>query len=79
MEHPLINNIDDLTPEQLQDRVNDLYKKLAFAQRTGNHNLRSQIQMALETFQNRLREKNQALQDQQRRKGQDFSDRIDIS
>lgn len=79
MEHPLINNIDHFTMEELQDRVNDLYKKLAFAQRSGNHVLRTQIQMALETFQNKLREKQTALEDQQKRKGTDFSDKIDIS
>lgn len=79
MEHPLITNIDHLTMEELQDRVNDLYKKLAYAHRTGNQNLRGQIQMALETFQTKLREKQQAQEEQQRRKGTDFSDKIDIS
>lgn len=60
MEHPLIGKTNDLTLDQLSERVNDLSKKLTIAQRTGNAHLCNQIRMALETFQNayqiRLRE-----------------------
>lgn len=60
MEHPLIGNIDDFTLEQLQERVNDLYNKRNMAHRMGNAHLRAQIEMALETYQNKLREKQDA-------------------
>jgi hypothetical protein len=60
MEHPLIGDISKLTTDELGTRVNDLYKKLAIAQRSGNGHLCNQLRMALETFQNahqtRLRE-----------------------
>jgi iron-sulfur cluster repair protein YtfE (RIC family) len=79
MEHPLITNIDHLTVDELQNRVSDLSRKLAFARRSGNADLSNQISMALEAFQNKLREKQQSLWDQQNRKGGDYSDRIDIS
>lgn len=79
MEHPLIQNINHLTMEELQDRINDLYKKLAWAQRSRNHALTSQISMALETFQNKMRERQQEIAEEQKKKGSDFADKIDIS
>jgi len=78
MEHPLINNIKDLTLDQLQTNISELNKKLSFAARTGNASLVGQLQMALETFNNRYQEK---LQDQYNKgnTGPDFSEKIDIS
>lgn len=80
MEHPLINNIDSLTSEELQTKISELTKKLSWASRSGNANLVGQIRMALETFQNKYREKQQAIYDAAAAKGgPDYSDRIDIS
>lgn len=79
MEHPLINNVDNLTLDELQAKINDLTKKLAWAHRSGNAHLCNQIRMALETFQNKHREKQQALWDSKNKNGPDFSDKIDIS
>jgi hypothetical protein len=79
MEHPLINNIDSLSVEELQTRINDLTKKLNWASRSGNAQLRSQIQMALETFKTKYYEKQQAIYDAARKNDPDFSDKIDIS
>ena len=79
MEHPLITNVEDLTTQQLQERVTDLTKKMTIAHRMGNAQLVGQIQMALETFQTKLRERQQAEYDRQMGKGKDFGDRIDIS
>ena len=78
MEHPLITEIDDMTLEELQSRITDLTKKLSWASRTNQH-LASQIRMALETFQNKYREKQQALYDAAKKGGPDYSDKIDIS
>ena len=47
MEHPLINNIGDLTLEELQTKISELNRKLNFAQRTNNGHLASQIRMAI--------------------------------
>ena len=79
MEHPLITNVDDLSTQQLQERVTDLTKKLGIAYRMGNAQLIGQIQMALDTFQTKLKERQQAEYDRQMGKGKDFGDRIDIS
>ena len=79
MEHPLINNIDDLSLEQLQERITELSRKVGMAHRMGNAQLRHQVQMALETYQNKYRERQQALWKKDDDQGADFSDRIDIS
>jgi len=36
MEHPLIANLEDLTAEQLQEKISELTKKMGIAYRTGN-------------------------------------------
>lgn len=79
MEHPLINDVNDLTLEQLQDRISDLTKKLGWAQRSGNANLVNQISLALNTFRSKYQEKQQAAWAAANRNGPDYSDRIDIS
>lgn len=76
MEHPLISGLDDLTVEQLSEKINDLHKKLSVAYRSGNGYLCDQIRMALESYTNKLRER----QDQQYRDAQQsFNDKIKIS
>ena len=52
MEHPLIGNIDNLTEDQLGERINELHKKLNMAARTGNGHMCNQIRMAMENYQN---------------------------
>jgi hypothetical protein len=79
MEHPLINNIDNLTIDELQSRISDLTKKLNWASRSGNAGLRAQIQMALETFTVKYKEKQMAIYNAANKNGTDFSDKIDIS
>ena len=79
MEHPLINDQDDLSLEQLQERITDLSRKVGIAHRMGNAQLRHQVQMALETYQNKYREKQQAMWHDKNAGSTDFSDKIDIS
>jgi hypothetical protein len=78
MEHPLINDVSDLTLDQLQTKISELNKKLNIAMRGGNAALAGQIRMALETFNNKYQEK---MQDQysKGKNGPDFSDKINIS
>ena len=57
MEHPLIGNVDDLTTEQLQEKISELTKKLGIALRTGNGHLCNQLRMAIESHQNKYQEK----------------------
>ena len=79
MEHPLISNIDDLSTEQLQERITELSRKVGMAHRMGNAQLRHQVQMALETYQNKYRERMEQSWRKPDGTDPDFSDRIDIS
>lgn len=78
MEHPLIDSIDGLTIEELQSKITDLTKKYSWASRNNAH-LASQIAMALETYQNKLRQRQQEQYDAAARTAQDYSDKINIS
>lgn len=78
MQHPLIGDLDHLTTEQLYEKINDLTKKLSWASRHNQH-LALQIQMALESYQAKYREKQQKIWEAARQQGTDYSDRIDIS
>jgi hypothetical protein len=73
MEHPLVPNLDNLTLEQLNDKVSELYKKLAIAHRVGNMSLVNQLQMAIESYQTKYQEKLKG------NKGTPFDEVIDIS
>ena len=73
MEHPLIGNIDSLTNDELMEKITDLNNKYSICMRTGNHQVLGQIQMAMETYKNKLSEKTK------RANPEDFKDKIDIS
>jgi len=77
MEHPLIGNLDDLTADELSSKVNELSTKLSIAARSGNGHLCDQIRMALESYQNKYREK---LEDTYKKQsgGRNFDNKIDI-
>ena len=76
MEHPLIGNIDELTETELIDKITELNRKLSIAMRMGNSSLINQVTMALNTYRNKLSEK----QIKARSGDKDnFKDKIDIS
>lgn len=75
MEHPLINDIGNLDANQLMDKITELNSKLTMAMRMGNSSLIKQVQMALESYQNKLKE----MQAAERNKNNKFEDKIDIS
>ena len=72
MEHPLIANLDELSLDQLQEKISELTGKLTIAMRTGNGHLCNQLRMALESYNNKY-------QDKLRGSGTPFDDVIDIS
>jgi hypothetical protein len=72
MEHPLISDLNELSSEQLQEKITELNKKLGIAYRTGNGHLCNQLRMALESYNNKYQEK-------LRGPGTPFDDVIDIS
>ena len=57
MEHPLISSLDDLSLEQLSEKITELRKKLNIAYNTGNSYLCDQIRMAIESYQAKYQEK----------------------
>jgi hypothetical protein len=57
MEHPLISNLDDLSEDDLLQKITELNKKLGIALRGGNNYLCNQLRMAIETYQNKYQEK----------------------
>jgi len=73
MEHPLIRNLDDLSNQELLDKISDLHKKLAIAARSGNGHMCDQIRMALESYQNQYNEKTR------KDSGTPFDDILEIS
>ena len=76
MEHPLIGNLEELTPEQLTEKITELHQKLTIAMRTGNGHLCNQIRMAIESYTNKLREKQAKAWEES---AQNFKDKINIS
>jgi hypothetical protein len=73
MEHPLIGTLDDLTVDQLGEKVSELNKKLTIAMRSGNGHLCSQLRMAIESYQTKYQEKLRG------NSGTPFDEVIDIS
>jgi hypothetical protein len=57
MEHPLIPNLDNLSAEDLLEKITELNKKLSIAMRGGNFYLCNQLRMAIESYQTKYNEK----------------------
>ena len=73
MEHPLIPNLDNLSAEELLEKITELNKKLSIALRGGNNYLCNQLRMAIESYQTKYNEKLRG------GPGTAFNDVIDIS
>lgn len=79
MEHPFINNLDDMTLEQLGSKISELNKKLGIAVRSGNPYLCDQIRMALASYTNKQQQKMAELYNPKPGDADPFTDKIDIS
>jgi hypothetical protein len=49
--HPLISDLSGKTTEELLKTINDMYKKMAFANRMGNAAMKQQLQMVMANYQ----------------------------
>jgi hypothetical protein len=78
MEHPLINDLSNLSVDELGTKISELHKKLNIATRSGNAHLCNQIRMALENYQNKYSEKMQELYQQQIKNNNLSQGKIDI-
>jgi len=79
MEHPFINNLEDLTLEQLGSKITELHKKLSIAHRMGNSYLCDQIRMALASYTSKHQQKMMALNAPLPGDENSFNNKIDIS
>jgi hypothetical protein len=73
MEHPLISSLEDLTSEQLLDKITELNRKLGIAYNMGNADLCNQLRMAIESHQVKYQQKIRS------NPNTNFDDVIDIS
>ena len=78
MEHPLINDLSNLSVDELGAKISELQKKLGIATRSGNAHLCNQIRMALENYQNKYSEKMQELYQRQMQNNNLPQGKIDI-
>jgi hypothetical protein len=78
MEHPLINNLGNLSVDELGAKISELQKKLSIATRSGNAHLCNQIRMALENYQNKYSEKMQEMYQRQMQNNNLPQGKIDI-
>ena len=76
MEHPLIGKIDHLSESELLDKITELNGKLTIAMRMGNSSLINQVNLAINTYRNKLTEKRKKARSGD---NNDFEDKIDIS
>jgi hypothetical protein len=76
VEHPLIGKIDELSESELLDKITELNGKLTIAMRMGNSSLINQVTMAINTYRNKLTEKQVKARSGD---NNDFEDKIDIS
>jgi hypothetical protein len=79
MEHPFINNLEDLTLEQLGSKISELHKKLNIAHRMGNSYLCDQIRMALASYTGKHQQKMTAQNAPPPGEDHSFNKKIDIS
>ena len=76
MEHPLLEELSQLTLEEVQSKISDLNKKLAFAYQTNNQPIVNQLNLIMGSYQEVYRKK----MDELMPKGDSdkYSDKIDI-
>lgn len=76
MEHPLLEDLNGLTLEEIQSKISDINKKLAFAYKMNNAPMIGQLQLIMGSYQEAYRKK----MDELMPKGDDdkYSNKIDI-
>jgi|APCry1669192269_1035402.scaffolds.fasta_scaffold18380_3 hypothetical protein len=57
IEHPFVGDLQDLTLDQLSEKINELHRKLGLAQRMSNAHLCDQIRLAINSYQYWYRKK----------------------
>lgn len=55
--HPFINDLSELSMDEVQEKITDLTGKLTFAYRTSNQALIHQLNMALESYRSEYKKR----------------------
>ena len=79
MQHPLVENIDNLSLEEVMSKLNSLREKQRFVSRTGNADLMRQLLMVIESYEGRYQKLMAESMDQARGNLGDITKKIDIS
>jgi ElaB/YqjD/DUF883 family membrane-anchored ribosome-binding protein len=83
MSHPLTPNLSDLTDAELQNKIQQLSKRLSQSYRLGGHHLQSQINLMLEDYKAEIHKRNQdkiqKTKQAAEKAGKNFGDSIDIT
>ena len=79
MQHPLVENIDNLSLEEVMSKLNSLREKQRFVSRTGNADLMRQLLMVIECYEGRYQKLMAEFMDQARGNLGDITKKIDIS
>jgi predicted Zn-dependent protease len=76
--HPLVQDLSNLSLDELQSKYSDLTKKFLQAQKSGNGNLTHQIMLIIDDYRNEINLRQQKLLDDAN-KNSNFKNIIDIS
>ena len=77
MEHPLINGVDELTDQEIADKIQDLQKKYSMAMRMHKQQMAAQIIMALDSY--KAVQTNRSQRQWEDKNGKNLDGKIDIS
>jgi hypothetical protein len=82
MNHPLTPDLKAMSEADLLKKISELQKRMSFAYSTGNSHLMMQIQMMLEDYKEeqsaRDRARLEKMMEDQKDKGKDWDDLIDV-
>jgi len=76
MEHPLLEDLKGLTLEEIQSKISDLNKKLAFAYQMNNTAMIQQLNLIMGSYQEAYRKKMDEIMP--KGDGDKYSSKIDI-
>ena len=76
MEHPLLEELSGLTLEEIQSKISDLNKKLAFAYQMNNQPVIQQLNLIMGSYQEAYRKKMDEIMP--KGDGDKYSNKIDI-
>ena len=77
--HPLAQDLSKLTDVELQEKHNDLTKKMTWAYRTGSTSLIGQMQMVLEDFNFEIQARQRKMLDDLAKNNPKFNGTININ